>query len=143
MCGIVGFINKEKDKKKTITEMAEKINHRGPDGEGFYVDENIALGHKRLAIIDINLGVQPIYNEDKNLVIIFNGEIYNYKNLKIELGTLGHKFKSDCDTEVIIHGYEQWGTNVVNHLRGMFAFAIWNKTKEELFMARDPLGIKP
>ncbi len=143
MCGIVGFINKEKDKKKTITEMAEKINHRGPDGEGFYVDENIALGHKRLAIIDINLGVQPIYNEDKNLVIIFNGEIYNYKNLKIELGTLGHKFKSDCDTEVIIHGYEQWGTNVVNHLRGMFAFAIWNKTKEELFMARDPFGIKP
>jgi len=143
MCGIVGFISKDKEKKKIIKEMAEKISHRGPDGEGFYMDDNIALGHKRLSIIDINLGSQPIYNEDKSKVIIFNGEIYNYKNLKIELGTLGHKFKSASDTEVIIHGYEEWGTDVVNHLRGMFAFAIWDKTKEELFLARDHFGIKP
>ncbi len=143
MCGIVGFINKEKNKKRIITEMAEKISHRGPDGEGFYIDDLVAFAHKRLAIIDINLGVQPKYNEDNTLVIIFNGEIYNYKTLKIELGTMGHKFKSDSDTEVIIHGYEQWGKDVVNHLRGMFAFAIWDKTKEELFLARDPFGIKP
>ena len=143
MCGIVGFISKDKEKKKIIKEIAEKISHRGPDGEGYYMDDNIALGHKRLSIIDINLGSQPIYNEDKSKVIIFNGEIYNYKNLKIELGTLGHKFKSASDTEVIIHGYEEWGTDVVNHLRGMFAFAIWDKTKEELFLARDHFGIKP
>lgn len=143
MCGIVGFVNNEKEKKKTIEEMAEKISHRGPDGEGYFVDENVAFAHKRLAIIDLNLGVQPKYNEDESLVIIFNGEIYNYKTLKIELGTLGHKFKSDSDTEVIIHGYEQWGSEVVNHLRGMFAFAIWNKNEKELFLARDPFGIKP
>lgn len=144
MCGIVGFVNKEaKDKKKIITEMAEKIRHRGPDGEGFYTDDFIALAHKRLAIIDLNLGVQPKFNEDNSLVIVFNGEIYNYKTLKIELGTLGHKFKSDSDTEVIIHGFEEWGPDVVNHLRGMFAFAIWDKSKKELFLARDPFGIKP
>lgn len=143
MCGIVGFINNEKDKKKTIEEMAEKISHRGPDGEGYFIDDNVAFAHKRLSIIDLNLGSQPIYNEDKSLVIIFNGEIYNYKTLKIELSTLGHKFKSDSDTEVIIHGYEEWGSEVVNHLRGMFAFAIWNTNEKELFIARDPFGIKP
>lgn len=143
MCGIVGYVNKEKNKKKTIEEMAEKISHRGPDGEGYYTDSSVAFAHKRLAIIDLNLGVQPKYNEDKTLVIVFNGEIYNYKPLKIELGTLGHKFKSDSDTEVIVHGYEEWGSDVVNHLRGMFAFAIWDKKEEELFIARDPFGIKP
>ena len=143
MCGIVGFIGKDKNKKNIIKKMADKIEHRGPDGEGYYTDDLAALGHRRLAIIDLKSGVQPIYNEDKSLVIIFNGEIYNYKKIKMELATMGHKFKTDSDTEVIIHGYEQWGTKVLDHLRGMFAISIWDTKKEELFLARDPFGIKP
>lgn len=141
MCGIVGFVSEEKKKKEIIKKMAQKIQHRGPDGEGYYTDKLIALGHRRLSIIDLSKGGQPIYNEDKSIVIVFNGEIYNYKELKSEL--TNHKFKTNSDTEVLIHGYEEWGVLLLPKLRGMFAFAIWDKEKEMLFCARDPFGIKP
>ncbi len=143
MCGIVGFIDNNKDKRKILDNMMESIRHRGPDGAGTYVDETVALGHNRLAIIDINAGIQPQYNEDKSLVIIFNGEIYNYKELRKELKKKGHKFYTKSDTEVIIHSYEEWHTNTPKHLRGMFAFLIYDKNKKELFGARDMFGIKP
>lgn len=146
MCGIVGFINEKytkNNKEKIIKEMAEKIKHRGPDGEGYHIDELIAIGHKRLSIIDLENGKQPMYSKDSSLIITYNGEIYNYIELKEELTKLGHVFNSNSDTEVILEGFIEWGKNVVDHLRGMFAFAIWNNKTKELFMARDPFGIKP
>jgi len=143
MCGIVGFIDKEKNKDKIIKKMADRIAHRGPDGEGYYTDKLVALGHRRLSIIDISSGAQPMYNEDENIVIVFNGEIYNYKALRDELKKKKHKFSTKCDTEVLIHGYEEWGGELPNKLRGMFAFAIWDKKNETLFCARDHFGIKP
>ena len=145
MCGICGFINKwdKKRKEKNLDLMLKRIIHRGPDGEGKYIDEDIALGHRRLSIIDIDGGSQPIYNEDKNLVIIFNGEIYNYKDLKEDLVKCGHKFSTNTDTEVILHGYEEYGEKILDKLRGMFAFVIWDNEKKELFGARDHFGIKP
>lgn len=143
MCGIVGLISKEKDKKKTIKKMADRIAHRGPDAENYYVDNEIALGHRRLSIIDLESGIQPMYNEDKNLIIVFNGEIYNYKDLQKELEEAGHAFKTNCDTEVLIHGYETWGKELPTHLRGMFSFAIWDIKEKKLFCARDFFGIKP
>jgi len=143
MCGIVGFIDKEKNKDKIIKKMADRIIHRGPDGEGYYTDINVALGHRRLSIIDINAGKQPMYNEDENIVIVFNGEIYNYKALMNELKKKKHKFTTKCDTEILVHGYEEWGNDLPNKLRGMFAFAIWDKKNKTLFCARDHFGIKP
>ncbi len=142
MCGIVGFINK-KIEKHVLVEMMDMISHRGPDGSGTYLDEKIAMGHRRLSIIDIEGGVQPMKNEDGNLICIFNGEIYNYRDLRRELFALGHDFTTDSDTEVLIHGYEEWGTALPLKLRGMFAFVIWNRKKQELFCARDYFGIKP
>lgn len=141
MCGFTGFISEEKKKKTIIKKMADRIIHRGPDGEGYYIDSSIALGHRRLSIIDIKNGHQPMYNEDKNLVIVFNGEIYNYQSLKKELAN--HEFKTNCDTEVLLHGYEEWGSDLPKKLRGMFSFAIWNKKEKSLFCARDHFGIKP
>ena len=123
--------------------MADSIKHRGPDGEGFYTDPSVAMGFRRLSIIDLNLGNQPLYNEDNSLVINFNGEIYNYKELREDLRAKGHSFATNSDTEVIIHGYEEYGKDVLKKLRGMFAFVIWDKNKKELFGARDPFGIKP
>ena len=143
MCGIAGFINTSKDKKKIIKAMTDKIIHRGPDAEGFYVDNDIALGHRRLSIIDLSKGDQPIYNEDKSVVVIFNGEIYNYLELQTELKKKGHKFKTNCDTEVLVHGYEEWKENMPKKLRGMFAFAIYDIKNKTLFLARDNFGIKP
>ena len=107
MCGIVGFIDKSKDKKKIIKDMADLIIHRGPDSDGYYVDDNIALGFRRLSIIDLGTGSQPIFNEEKDKVIIFNGEIYNYQIIKEDLLAKGHKFTTKADTEVILHGYEE------------------------------------
>lgn len=141
MCGIVGFTGKTKDNKKIIKAMADKINHRGPDGEGYFVEEEIALGHKRLSIIDLKGGSQPMFSADKKLVIVFNGEIYNYKDLKEELKE--YKFKTNSDTEVILNGYLKWGKDMPKHLRGMFAFALYDIENKELFCARDYFGIKP
>lgn len=145
MCGIVGYVNKdkEKDKKKIIKAMADRIIHRGPDGEGYYIDNDVALGHRRLSIIDLSTGDQPMYNEDGSLVVVFNGEIYNYPELKEELKKCKHKFSTKSDTEVLLHGYEQWGKDLPKKLRGMFAFAIWDKNTKTMFCARDNFGIKP
>ena len=145
MCGITGFIDKTKkeDKNKIIDKMMDKIIHRGPDSSGKYVDDNIALGFRRLSIIDLKGGDQPIYNEDNSMVITFNGEIYNFKELRKDLEDKGHKFKTNADTEVILHGYEEYGKEIVKKLRGMFAFVIWDINKQELFGARDHFGIKP
>ena len=143
MCGIAGFISSSKNKEKIIKAMTDKIIHRGPDAEGFYVDNDIALGHRRLSIIDLSKGNQPIYNEDKSVVVIFNGEIYNYLELQTELKKKGHKFKTNCDTEVLVHGYEEWKEDMPKKLRGMFAFAIYDTKNKTLFLARDNFGIKP
>ena len=123
--------------------MADLIAHRGPDSEGYYTDENIALGFRRLSIIDLNNGSQPIYNEDKSKVIIFNGEIYNFEPLREDLIKKGHTFTTKTDTEVILHGYEEYGEKILDKLRGMFAFVIYDKNTKELFAARDFYGIKP
>ncbi len=146
MCGFVGFIDNSKkvDKKIYIKQMADRIIHRGPDGEGFYIDNEVALGHRRLSIVDIKGGSQPMYNEDKNLVIVFNGEIYNYEKLKKELEKKKHVFQSNCDTEVLIHGYEEWGiSELLKKLVGMFAFVIYDKKEKKICGARDHFGIKP
>lgn len=141
MCGIAGFIGKEKKKKELIKKMCDRMIHRGPDGEGYYTDSMIALGHRRLSIIDLEGGSQPMYSVDKNLVIVFNGEIYNYQELKEELRD--YPFTTNSDTEVLLAGYQAWGKDLPNHLRGMFAFALWDKENKTLFCARDPFGIKP
>jgi len=143
MCGFVGYISKEKNKKKQIKLMADIIKHRGPDSDGYYTDENIALGFRRLSIIDLECGGQPIYNEDETKVIVFNGEIYNYKEIREDLIEKGHVLKSNADTEVLIHGYEEYGEGILDKVRGMFAFVIYDIEAKELFMARDFYGIKP
>ena len=145
MCGIVGFVGKQDKtlKKKIIKQMAKRIIHRGPDSEGFYVDSQVALGHRRLSIIDLKSGEQPIFNEDDSKVIIFNGEIYNYLELKEDLLNKGHVFKTKTDTEVILHGFEEYKEDLFKRLRGMFAFVIYDKKTGELVGARDPFGIKP
>ena len=144
MCGITGFIDKKiKDKDKIIKDMADLIKHRGPDSEGYYTDEDVALGFRRLSIIDLSTGNQPIYNEDKTKVITFNGEIYNYQYLKEDLIAKGHTFTTNTDTEVILHGYEEYKEDILPMLRGMFAFVIYDIENKELFGARDFYGIKP
>ncbi len=143
MCGIAGIITKDKNKKKIIENMSKRIIHRGPDGEGYFFDKDVALAHRRLSIIDLSTGNQPMFNEDESVVVVFNGEIYNYLELKDELKKLGHKFKTKSDTEVLVHGYEEWKTDLPKHLRGMFAFAIYDRNNEELFLSRDNFGIKP
>ncbi len=142
MCGIAGYISTTKPTKKVLKAMTDRIEHRGPDGEGFYVDDKAALGHRRLAIIDLNTGAQPVYNENKDVVIVYNGEVYNFLELKEELKDK-YKFYTKTDTEVVLHAYEEWGHDAIKKLRGMFAFAIWDKKKEELFCAVDGWGIKP
>ncbi len=142
MCGITGYISKN-DKEKTIKLMNDRIKHRGPDGEGYFIDGVVALGHRRLSIIDLSNGNQPMFNEDESVVTVFNGEIYNYLELKEELIKLGHTFKTKSDTEVLVHGFEQWHSDLPKHLRGMFAFAIYDKKHNEVFLSRDNFGIKP
>ncbi|MFW9827687.1 MAG: asparagine synthase (glutamine-hydrolyzing) [Candidatus Thorarchaeota archaeon] len=146
MCGIIGVVSsKEFDLDKFI-KMRDTLIHRGPDDEGIYFNKNksVIFGHRRLSIIDLSpLGKQPMSNEDNSIWITFNGEIYNFQSIKEDLIKSGHSFKSSSDTEVIIHGYEEWGVKILDRLRGMFAFGIWDKNKKELFLARDRLGIKP
>ena len=143
MCGFCGFVDKKQEKETVLQNMMDKIIYRGPDSSGIYSDEDVALGFRRLSIIDLAEGAQPIYNEDKTKVIIFNGEIYNYQEIKEELLEKGHEFYTKTDTEVLIHGYEEFGEELLNKLRGMFAFAIWDINTKELFIARDFFGIKP
>lgn len=145
MCGIVAFVDNEKPqiKDQLIKKMKDRIIHRGPDAQGQYVDDDVALGFRRLSFIDVKSGNQPIFNEDNSKAIEFNGEIYNFEELRDELIKDGHTFSTHSDTEVILHGYEQWGKDVVNKLRGMFAFIIWDMKKKEMFGARDHFGIKP
>lgn len=145
MCGFVGFIDKlnKDEKQKTIKLMADRIIHRGPDQEGYYIDDNIALGHRRLSIIDLASGTQPMFNEDKSIVVVFNGEIYNYQEIKKELETKGHEFKTNSDTEVLVHGYEEYKEELFNKLRGMFAFIIYDIKNNEMIGVRDYFGIKP
>ena len=143
MCGFVGFTNKIGDSGEVLSRMTESIKHRGPDSEGEYIDSDIALGFRRLSIIDISTGSQPIFNEDGSKVLVFNGEIYNYRDLRAELVDKGHTFTTNTDSEVLLHGYEEWGNQLLNRLRGMFAFVIWDKKSKEIFGARDFFGIKP
>lgn len=145
MCGIVGKLNL--DGKPVSPELVEQmmgvIAHRGPDGEGKYIEGPVGLGHRRLSIIDLSTGDQPMCNEDGTVWLVFNGEIYNFFDLRRELESAGHTFKTRSDTEVIVHGYEQWGEECVKHFNGMFAFALWDSTRRTLFLARDRVGIKP
>ena len=143
MCGFVGFTNYIKDDGAVLEKMMDRIVHRGPDSAGKYVDGDVALGFRRLSIIDLAEGDQPMFNEDKSLVLTFNGEIYNFKDLRAELVEAGHKFANNSDSEVLIHGYEEWGEELVKRLRGMFAFVIFNRNDKSIFAARDMFGIKP
>ena len=144
MCGIAGFIaGHGAANAAALAPMLARIAHRGPDGQGTFVEGPAALGHCRLAIIDLEGGAQPLYSEDKNLVVVFNGEIYNYRALTAELTALGHTFATRTDTEVLLHGWEQWGRELLPRLRGMFAFALWDRRAGVLFCARDMFGIKP
>ncbi len=141
MCGILGF---NWDNKTLVRKMTDVMTHRGPDASGYYTDKNVSLGHRRLSIIDLSeRGNQPMCNEDGTVWITYNGEIYNFKEIKEELEKEGHKFKSDTDTEVIIHAYEKYGESCLNHFNGIFAFCIYDTKNKRLFLARDRLGIKP
>lgn len=145
MCGFCGFSDKltKVKKEKIIKKMADRIIHRGPDSDGYYVDNNIAMGFRRLSIIDLKGGDQPLYNEDNSIVVMFNGEIYNFKELRKDLKKLGHTFKTNSDTEVIVHGYEEYDTDIFNKLRGMFGIIIYDKNKDIFIGARDYFGVKP
>src|SRR5881392_1817772 len=145
MCGICGqsnFARNEPLEPATIRRMTGTIVHRGPDDEGYFVSGPIGLGFRRLSIIDLAGGHQPMADAEKTVWVIFNGEIYNFKELRVELEQLGYCFRTNCDTEVIVHGYREWGTDVFNHLNGMFGLAIWDVKNERLVVARDAMGIK-
>ena len=145
MCGIVGIVRNDKsDVDQTLlARMCAAIKHRGPDDDGFYFNGAVGLGMRRLAIIDLKSGQQPIHNQDRTAWIVFNGEIYNYRELRDQLEKLGHSFYTNSDTEAIVHAYDQFGADCPKHLRGMFAFAIWDERSQELFIARDRVGKKP
>lgn len=146
MCGIAGLFDTRGDQtphEELITRMTDAITHRGPDESGYHLEPGLALGHRRLSIIDIASGQQPLFNEKRSVAIVFNGEVYNFADLRPELESLGYRFHTHSDTEVILHAWEAWGPDCVNRLRGMFAFAIWDQPRRRLFLARDRLGIKP
>lgn len=147
MCGINGIAFTESSGRLAdagvLARMRDVLLHRGPDGAGLFVDRNIGLGHRRLSIVDVAAGAQPMYNEDDSVVIVYNGEVYNHRDHRGDLVARGHRYRTECDTETIVHLYEEFGKECVHRLRGMFAFAIWDKNKKELFIARDRLGVKP
>lgn len=143
MCGFTGFVSRSIPDKSVLQAMGDTIRHRGPDEEGYYTDERCGIAHRRLSIIDLSNGHQPMLSPDGRYVIAYNGESYNFQQLRQELIAAGHAFQTTCDTEVVLHGYMEWGPEMVKRLRGMFAFVIWDKEKKELFGARDPFGIKP
>jgi len=148
MCGFIGFTGIIDKREDVIHKMADRIIHRGPDSDGYHLSgespfDSITLGFRRLSIIDLEDGSQPMYNEDGSIVIVYNGEVYNFMELRDELIAKGHVFKTRCDTETLVHGYEEWGTSLASRLRGMFAFVIWDTNSNTLYGARDPFGIKP
>src|SRR5216684_4219064 len=146
MCGIAGFVDVERDREhavELIDRMCRVIRHRGPDDQGTWAGDGAALGMRRLAIIDLSGGHQPIFNEDKSVLVVFNGEIYNYRELQKELQERGHCFNTKSDTEAIVHAYEEYGDDCVKHLRGMFSFALWDRKRRRLLAARDRFGKKP
>src|SRR5271169_3345201 len=146
MCGICGVFLKDRRQgvdPDVVARMNQQIAHRGPDDDGFFVEENVALAMRRLSIVDVQTGHQPLANETGDVWIVFNGEIYNHQQLRAELEAKGHHYHSRSDTETIVHLYEEYGRDCVRHLRGMFAFAIWDRRRRLLFCARDRMGIKP
>ena len=146
MCGIAGIVAAGRlhaDERERLTRMRDVISHRGPDDAGMFLDDQAALGHRRLSIVDLAAGHQPLSNEDGTVWIVFNGEIYNHASVRPELEAAGHRYKTRSDTETIVHAYEQWGDACVDRLRGMFAFAIWDAPRRRLLLARDRLGVKP
>jgi asparagine synthase (glutamine-hydrolysing) len=146
MCGIVGVMDVAGARaipRELVSRLNETQFHRGPDEGGLHLEPGLGLGHRRLSIIDVSSGQQPLFNEDGSVVVIFNGEIYNYQQLIAELSQLGHRFRTRSDTEVIVHAWEQWGEACVERFRGMFAFALWDRNRQTLFLARDRLGVKP
>src|SRR5690348_3759082 len=146
MCGITGIFDtrgrREVD-RSTLVRMNESQHHRGPDDSGLHLESGVGLGHRRLSIIALSTGHQPLYNHDRSVCVVFNGEIYNYQELVPELQALGHVFHTRSDTEVIVHAWEAWGEACVERFRGMFAFALWDRNRQTLFLARDRLGVKP
>src|SRR4051794_33438388 len=146
MCGIAGIIASDRlhgDEQESLTRMRDVMAHRGPDHAGSYIDEQAALGHRRLTIVDLSTGQQPLSNENGRVWIAFNGEIYNHAEIRQELERRGHTYRSRSDTETIVHAYEEWGDECVHRFRGMFAFAIWDAPRRRLLLVRDRLGIKP
>ncbi len=146
MCGIAGFFHFNEDvnsKEHTLRKMLTRIRHRGPDQSGVYISKGVGLGSVRLSIIDLSTGTMPLSNTDESLWVVFNGEIFNYIELREELKEKGHSFKTTSDTEVIVHLYEEYGPEFLQKLNGQFAIAIWDKNKQELFLARDRVGIRP
>ena len=146
MCGITGIFDltgKREISRELLSRMNETQFHRGPDEGGLHIEPGLGFGHRRLSIIDLSSGQQPLFNEDGTVVVTYNGEIYNFPELTKELKGMGHQFSTHCDTEVIVHAWEEWGEACVERFRGMFAFAVWDRNQEILFLARDRLGIKP
>src|SRR5215510_2327144 len=146
MCGIVGIVDTRGSRplsEHMLRRMNQSLVHRGPDEGSVHIEPGVAFGHRRLSIIDVATGQQPLFNEDGSVVIVFNGEVYNFQDLVPELQAAGHVFHTKSDTEVIVHAWEQWGEACVDRLRGMFALAIWDRNRQTLFLARDRLGVKP
>ena len=145
MCGLAGYVTPRQIDEALLRRLTDAVTHRGPDAEGFYVspDRRVGLGHRRLSIIDLATGQQPMSNEDGTVWVIGNGEIYNFPALRIDLERRGHRFATTSDTEVIVHGYEEWGDDCVTRLNGMFAFALYDQRAERLLLARDRFGKKP
>src|ERR1051326_3367224 len=149
MCGIAGWANLDprtappEGGEELLRSMCDRMHHRGPDSEGYLIDDGIALGMRRLAIIDLLTGEQPVFNQDRSVAVVLNGEIYNYREVRADLEKRGHRFHTESDTEVLPHLYDEYGRDMVNHLNGMFAFALWDERKRRLFVARDRFGEKP
>ena len=146
MCGITGIFDTsgvDEISRELLHRMNETQFHRGPDEGGLHLEPGVGLGHRRLSIIDLSTGQQPLFNEDGSVVVVFNGEIYNFQELVPELEALGHTFRTHSDTEVIVHAWEAWGEACVARFRGMFAFALWDRNQETLFVVRDRFGVKP
>ena len=146
MCGIAGRFNYDPLRpvaRGVLEAMTDAVAHRGPDSAGYHLAPGIGLGHRRLSIIDLSTGDQPLANEDRTVWVVFNGEIYNFADIRVELEACGHRFRTHTDTEVIVHAYEQWGDDAVERFRGMFAFALWDQPRRRLLLVRDRLGVKP